>query len=319
MLRKLAVWMVLLGLLLTLPLTLHAQTAESTPELVPGCAAPGIRYMMGQVIPRVLQIDGQDRDYLVYVSTRYDPTQPTPLVFNLHGFASNPQQEMDASRMNIPAEIENFIAVYPQGTGFPLRWSAYLTGRFASMNDHPVDDVGFISALIDSLESEYCIDPARIYVTGLSNGGGMTHRLACELADRIAAIGTVAGAYPPLDMACNPSRPVPVIAFHGDADPIVPYLGSESDFPPIQDWAAAWAARNGCDADPEVLPPSGSVTGIHYGSCDANADVILYTVGGGGHTWPGGNPFPEFIAGPTSEDIDATRVMWDFFTAHPME
>jgi polyhydroxybutyrate depolymerase len=118
-------------------------------------------------------------------------------------------------------------------------------------------------------------------------------------------------------------RPVPVIAFHGTADPIVPYQGGIESrfgepFPAIQDWARRWAGRNGCGLDPEEIPGTGEVSGIRYTGCDENAEVILYSIDGGGHTWPGGNPLPEFIAGRTSQAIDASRVMWDFYQQHPM-
>jgi polyhydroxybutyrate depolymerase len=263
-----------------------------------------------------IEVNGLTRSYRLYIPSCYDPSQPVPLVFSLHGFTSNPEQQAHYSGFDALADEEGFIAVYPRGSGAPLRWNAGIDGLNTG---DTVDDVAFISALIEHLYQTLWIDPARIYMTGLSNGGGMSHRLACALADRVAAIGTVAGAYPSLDQNdCTPSRPVPVIAFHGTADPIVPYEGNRY-LPPITDWAAAWAARNGCDAAPADLPASGSVTGVRYGGCDADAEVILYTVDGGGHTWPGGPALPVFITGPTSSVIDASRVMWAFFQAHPLE
>jgi polyhydroxybutyrate depolymerase len=261
---------------------------------------------------------GEKRAYFLYVPVSYDPSVPAPLVISIHGYAEWPAHQMQISRWNDLADEYGFLVVYPSGTDFPKRWR---TTRFDP--SAPLIDVIFISDLIDLLSAEYNIDPDRIFANGLSNGGGMSFVLSCELSDRIAAIGSVAGAYVyPLE-ECNPSRPVPVIAFHGTADPIVPYQGGPSHsfdipFPVILDWVAALAARHGCHPGPEALPAPGAVTGMHYTDCDENAEVVFYTIAGGGHTWPGGVPLPESITGLTSMDIDATRLMWEFFQLHPM-
>jgi polyhydroxybutyrate depolymerase len=123
--------------------------------------------------------------------------------------------------------------------------------------------------------------------------------------------------------SCNPSRPVPVIIFHGDADPIVPYWGGtvspqKYTMPDIANWVANWARFNGCGSQPVDLPASGEVSGIHYTNCDQNADVEFYTIHGGGHSWPGGKALPKFLVGHTTHDIDATQVMWQFFQKHPL-
>lgn len=267
-----------------------------------------------------IESSGRTRRYLLYVPESYRPERATSLVISLHGLADWPARHSSMTGWNALAEAEGFIVVYPAGTGFPRRWES-LGG--AGESSGAGGDVAFISDLIDALSREYNIDPDHIYVNGLSNGGGMSHLLACVLSDRIAAIGTVAGAYGLPDAECRPSRPVPVIAFHGTADPIVPYEGVQLQRPsrvlrPAAEWAAGWAARNGCDATPAGLPPVGAVSGVRYGDCDREAEVLFYTVEGGGHTWPGGEPIPAFIAGETNQDIDATRLMWDFFQAHPL-
>ncbi len=169
-----------------------------------------------------IQSSGIARKYLLYVPKSYDKTKPTPLVISIHGFIEWPAHQMQISHWNKLADEHGFIVVYPSGTGIPLRWDAF--PRAGGGNDG-LRDVTFISDLIDKLEGDYNIDPTRIYANGLSNGGGMSFLLACKLADRIAAIGGVAGAYSTPWSECSPSRPVPVIAFHGDADPIVPYEG----------------------------------------------------------------------------------------------
>jgi polyhydroxybutyrate depolymerase len=253
------------------------------------------------------------------VPESYDPSTPTPLIISIHGYVEWPAHQMQLTHWNDLAEEYGFIVVYPSGTKFPKRWRASL----ASGTD-PNPDVTFISDLIEKLEGEYNIDPNRIYANGLSNGAGMSFLLACSLSEQIAAIGTVAGAYALPWSECLASRPVPAIVFHGTADPIVPYLGRAADeehyaFPAIPDWVEALARRNGCSHEAIELPPSGAVSGVQYGNCTAQADVVFYTIMGGGHSWPGGEPLPEFIAGNTSQDIDATRVMWKFFQEHPLQ
>jgi polyhydroxybutyrate depolymerase len=262
---------------------------------------------------------GEERRYILHVPASYDGTAAVPLVISMHGFAEWPAHQMQISRWNALADREGFLVVYPAGTGFPLRWRI----RSEEGDTFTNIDVQFISDLIDALMAEYSIDPARVYANGLSNGGGMSDMLACRLSDRIAAFGSVSGAYLLPREDCHPGRPVPVIAFHGTADPIVPYIGGESasfhyPFPPVEDWAADWARRNGCAETAEVLPPTGEVTGIRYGGCRMGSEVILYTVHGGGHAWPGGKPLPEWITGRTTLDIDATAVMWEFFNLYPL-
>jgi polyhydroxybutyrate depolymerase len=145
--------------------------------------------------------------------------------------------------------------------------------------------------------------------------------LSCQLAEKIAAVGMVAGAYfYPWD-ECDPLRQVPAIVFHGTTDPIVPYQGGQTrpfqtDFPSIPEWVNMLARRNGCDRSPEELSYSGEVSSIQYSHCAA--DVVFYTIAGGGHTWPGGSILPRILTGHTTTDIDATQTMWDFFAQHPL-
>ena len=144
----------------------------------------------------------------------------------------------------------------------------------------------------------------------------MTNQLGCDMANLIAAIAPDSGAYNFWE-DCNPSRPVPVLAFHGLDDDIVPYAGSAPQMmlPPIEEWAAGWAARNGCSASPDVTAPVDTVTVRTWMNCKNNADVILNTLAYHGHSWPGSPIMPESI---TSQAINATDVMWEFFKSHPM-
>jgi polyhydroxybutyrate depolymerase len=267
-----------------------------------------------------LDSGGEQRTYVLHVPESYDPSSPAPLVISLHGFAEWPAHQMDISRWNDLADRDGFLVVYPAGTGFPPRWRIRRDETEPAL---PMIDVEYVSNLIDALSAEYNLDPARIYANGLSNGGGMADLLACTLSGRIAAVGAVSGAYLYPRDECHPRRLVPVIAFHGTADPIVPYAGGESasfhePFPPVTAWAADWAVRNGCADAPVDVPASGEVTGVRYDSCREDAEVILYTIHGGGHAWPGGGSLPRWLVGRTTRDIDATSVMWEFFLRHPL-
>lgn len=263
---------------------------------------------------------GKKRKYLLHVPKTYDPSRPAPLVISIHGYSEWPAHLMQMSRWNELADRHGFLAVYPAGSRFPLQWRIF--GKTGSRDD-PMRDVSFISDLISKLEKEYNLDPARIYANGMSNGGGMSIVLACRLSTRIAAIGSVAGACLfPLE-ECQGTRPVPAILFHGTRDPIVPYLGGPSrafklPFPSLPGWVESFALHNGCSLPALNLPGRGEVSGVQYLNLAGGADVIFYTVEGGGHTWPGSDPLPDFVAGATTQAINATQLMWDFFQQHPL-
>jgi polyhydroxybutyrate depolymerase len=264
---------------------------------------------------------GQERKYLLFVPESYNPSNPTPLVISIHGFAEWPAHQMDLSGWNRLADEHGFIVVYPSGSGFPKRW--VINSQSGTPSERLVD-VRFISDLIDKLSGEYNIDSSRIYANGLSNGGGMSALLACELSERIAAVGGVSGAYLFSPDDCNPSRPVPMIAFHGTADPIVPYQGGPSSsfdipFPAVPAWIEVWAGRNGCSLPPVELTSQGEVSGVQYTGCEQNAQVVFYTIEGGGHSWPGGDPLPQWIVGHTTQDVDATQLMWEFFRQYSLD
>jgi polyhydroxybutyrate depolymerase len=266
---------------------------------------------------------GQKRTYLLHVPRSYDRTRPTPLVISMHGAAGWPAQQMNLSRWNRLAESQGFIVVYPSGSDVPRIWHADGGTGLAG-------DVRFISDLIDTLEAAYNIDPTRIYANGISNGGGMAFVLSCALSDRIAAVGMVAAAQQLPWSWCTDPRPVPMIAFHGTADRFVPYDGGQSPalwyppgvppdlFPSVSTWTANWARRNQCGTNPAESAVAADVTRLEYTDCADDAAVVLYTVRGGGHSWPGGKPLPEWMVGPTSPSIDATSLMWAFFREHQL-
>jgi len=257
---------------------------------------------------------GERREFLLFVPRSYDRSRPTPLVISMHGAGGRPAQQMTLSGWNRLAESEGFIVVYPAGadTFGPRVW--HTEGR---------KDARFIADLIDELTAAYNIDAKRIYANGISNGGDMSFGLSCALSDRIAAVGMVGAAHMLPWSRCTDRRPVPMIAFHGTSDSMAPYEGGRSTITPdplpnIPSWTAKWARRNGCSLEPVDSKVAADVTRREYSSCAENAGVVLYTVHGGGHTWPGGGPLPEWFAGPTSRSIDATRLMWEFFREHPL-
>ncbi len=261
---------------------------------------------------------GLKREYLLYIPRSYDRTKPTPLVISMHAAALWPAAQQETSQWNEVAERHGFIVVYPSGiSGAGPR--VFEAGRGPGLTR----DVRFISELIDTLETVYNIDPARIYANGLSNGGGMAFVLSCTLSDRIAAVGMVAAAQLLPFSWCTDHRPVPMIAFHGTADRFVPYNGgftwvSPSPWPNVSQWVANWARRNRCAQQPVDSAVAADVSRRAYANCADDAGVVLYTIHGGGHTWPGGKPLPEWMVGPTSNSIDASNLMWAFFLQHPL-
>lgn len=180
------------------------------------------------------------------------------------------------------------------------------------------------------MSSDYPVDPERIYVTGASNGGMMTQRLACEATGAFAAAAAVISSMPAA-LDCRPSRPFPMLFINGTDDPLMPYQGGQVHFYRRQlgevlstpETVAFWAANNGCNPTPESVlldldPDDGTWIALDsYSGCQAGAQVLLYTVNGGGHTWPGGSQYlPEFVVGKVSNDMESNQAIWGFFAAH---
>jgi polyhydroxybutyrate depolymerase len=261
---------------------------------------------------------GLKREYVLYVPSSYQRGTPTPLVFSFHGAGLWGGSQKTISQWNRLAEREGVMVVYPSGfkDGGPRIWHVEPSPRLAQ-------DIRFIEELIDTLASHYTIDRSRIYANGLSNGGGMSFVLSCVLADRIAAVGLVAAAQTLPWQWCKDRNPVPMIAFHGTADLQVPYKGGSSwvsarAFPDVATWAANWARRNRCAPMPADSVVAADVRRTEYTGCADGAAVVLYTILGGGHTWPGGKALPEWFVGRTSNSVDATSVMWEFFRQHAL-
>jgi len=268
-----------------------------------------------------IKSSGMTRRFYLHVPKSVRRSDPTPLVITFHGFAEWPAHVMRTSGWNKLADQYGFLVVYPSGTGMPKHWR---TRGVKGQPDDPALDVQFVNDLILFLEQKYNIDQSRIFINGFSNGGGISHLLACKMADKIAAFGSVSGALLYPMQANEPTRPMPLIAFHGTADPIVPFNGGPSrsfeiPFPVVPDWVRNWAVLNGCEPDPAVIFNSTHVSGIQYDGLPGQASVIFYTIDGGGHAWPGGIPLPKWLAGSTTNEINATALMWQFFSQHSLQ
>ena len=251
-----------------------------------------------------ITVGSLQRKARVHVPTSYDPIARTPVVINIHGRTGWAQQQANLSRAIAKSDAEGFIVIHPEGTGSPTAWNAG-GGCCDPAAANNVDDSGFISQLIDEAAARLCVDADRVYVMGLSNGGYLAHRLACEHADKIAAIGPVAGV---ISMpTCNPTRPMPMMIVHGTADSIVQYS-----------WEAQtvnfWKVTNGCTTE-AVTFTNGAASCVTHGGCTDGADVVMCTLDGVGHQWPGGESLP--FLGANSNDLVATDAIWDFFVAHP--
>lgn len=261
-----------------------------------------------------LEIGGRKRTYLIHVPANYDEKRPRPLVLVLHGGGQSPESAEWMSGMSAKADAEDFLTVYPGGTSAQGRAPTWNSGACCAyaMQNH-VDDVGFLRALIDQLEVDYPVDPKRIFATGISNGGMMAYRLACEAADKIAAIAPVEGAQ---ELECHPSAPVSVIVFHGTADRLVPFnggttpfqIGSKRSDTSVAATVSFWVQEDSCGLPPEHTESAEVHTDI-YSRCKAGTTVALYAIQGGHHMWPGGRR--------SGNDVHATDLMWSFFAAHP--
>lgn len=262
---------------------------------------------------------GVQRTYILHLPTGFSASETLPLVLNLHGLTQTGQAQSDMSKLNAIADRERFIVVHADGLN--LSWNA-ISGTYYG----GVDDVGFLSALIDTINRDYHINLNRVYSTGMSNGGFMSYRLACELSHRIAAIASVTGTMTDsMTHYCNPSRPVPVLHFHGTTDPVVSYTGG-GGMTPVMDALDYWVNHNNCPASFSTTPMPNTVTTdnctvskLYWGMGDQQSEVIHYKVIGGGHTWPGsGNNFFGLV-GNLNDDVNASEIIWEFFNRHSLQ
>lgn len=288
--------------------------ADAPPLQSPGCESPELAAGSHML---TLDHGGRTRELTVYVPATVDGAAPTPLVLNFHGFGSDAFQQRAFSEMDATADAEGFIVVYPNGV--QNSWNGGTCCGTAASEE--VDDVGFAVAIAEELGRLACIDERRVYATGMSNGGFMSHRLACEASDTFAAVGPVAGVLGIPE--CNPTRPMPIVHFHGTADPLVPYEGegvvnSES----VPEMMGGWAERNGCNPEPSETFRNGDAHCDTWSGCDAGVETTLCTIDGMGHCWPGSefgaDICPTLSFGPGSLDISANQRMWELFEQHSL-
>lgn len=276
----------------------------------------------GGLTKHTLVHDGTSRVYYLHEPANYTNPAPVavPLVIVLHGAGNDGCDAARMTKMNDKSDDEGFLVAYPNGKGccWTRTWNAHLCCDPARANG--VNDLGFIEAVLDEIEAGHNVDPKRIYVAGFSNGAMMAHVAACGLADRIAAIAPVAGPVDP--SACTPSVPVSVIAFHGDADQRVRYGGGQfpasiggQAYPSVQDAVNFWRTHDHCTNDP---PPqqTGSVRIEEHTGGDDGTAVVLYTILGGNHSWPGGQQVSLLGQSPSQAE-SATDRIWEFFEQHP--
>ena len=256
---------------------------------------------------------GKERSYRLYLPPGYNSSQATPLVLNFHGrtaasFGEAAPLQEDVSGLAKKGAAAGFIVVNPQGLKEPDGAQTWNAGLCCSA-DKGRDDIGFVDALLDELQKKLCVDSKRVYATGLSNGGYMSHALACHRADRFAAVAPVAAANG--TTPCAPARPAPVIAFNGTLDGLVWYsLATDS--------MKEWVKRNGCSFTPKQTFKKGDGRCESYSSCKGGAEVVQCTVDAGGHTWPGGADLSSLGFGKTSKDLIANDILWEFFKKHSL-
>ena len=272
-------------------------------------------------------VDGRERTYEVHVPAGYQNTHAVPLVLALHGRLGTGQGEAKLSHFDTVSDAHGFIVVYPDG--LERSWA---DGRGASPSEKKgVNDVKFVSELIDKLSREYQIDSSRVYATGMSNGGFMTGKLACDLSGKIAAVAIVAASLSENTAAnCHPEMPVSVLVMQGTADPLVPFeggsLGKNGDRGKIlshDDTVRKWQEIDGCSTEPQIghIPDkAGDGTSIDYRfftRCKNGVELQDYVINDGGHAWPGGVQYlGEHWIGKTSKNLDASDLTWKFFSRH---
>ncbi len=299
---------------------------------VPSKGCTGAAPVAAGEVTQPFSAGGVDGSFVQHIPPAHDGKTPLPLVLDLHGYSEPASIEVLLSALGPYGDTKGFVTLTPETVHTVPMWSTGLGSP----------DVQWLKALLDDAEARLCIDIARIYTAGLSNGAMMTSSVACDLSDRIAAVAPVAGIQ--LPDGCKPTRPMPVITFHGTADPYVAYDGGlgpkalqlpapdgsgktlgdlgvgEGGGPSVPDLAAGWAARNGCASTaPTTKALAPDVDQLTY-DCPADASTELVTITDGGHTWPG-SPFAkniESFVGHTTESISATEMMWAFFEAHPL-
>lgn len=277
-------------------------TVVTTTTSTPACT-PSAGYEPGTT-ERRLDVAGVERAYLVDVPAR--PSTGMALVLNFHGANSDMVQQAAYSGFDRIADSEGFVVAYPNGIDAPVRQWRFLG---------TTDDIDFATAVVDDLVANACVDPARAFAVGISSGAAMSASLACQASDRFAGFGLVAADFY-VPAICDAAEPRPIVIFHGTADATVPYAGGMVGgltVAPAEQSANAWATHNGCTGGPAETTIDAEVVRLAWSGCEE--PVVMYRVVGGGHTWPGAAIAVERL-GATTDQIDATAQMWEFFSGN---
>jgi polyhydroxybutyrate depolymerase len=288
----------------------RSTSTTSTTQVVAAarCGAP---HAAGQTA-ETFTFQGRPRTYQQYVPRLYDGRTNVPVVFDFHGYGSSAAQQMVYGDFRPLADRDTFLIVAPDGQG---------ASRHFNLAGEPglQDDVAMVNALLDHIEATFCVDVNRVYATGMSDGGAMSSTLACKEAERFAAFGPVAVMfYLP---GCAGQRDVSIVSFMGTADPVVPFNGGrisccgQANIGAAPDTMARWAAHDGCNAAVTEDRLSSEVRRRTWTGCAGRSGVVFYIIDGGGHTWPGSIALPRL--GLTTNQINASATIWDFFLAHP--
>ncbi len=275
-----------------------------------------------ETITRAIRVDGEERSDEIDLPAQAYRKRPLPAVIVFHGGGGAAASARTQTRMSAKGAAEGFIIAYPQGSGG-------VTGRLRTWNagtccgyamQHRVDEIAFVAALLDDLQQAVAVDPARVYATGISNGGMMAYEVACALAGRIAAIAVVAGEMTPLER-CRPTRPVSILVIHGTADRNLPIDGGVGAkafaVHEVRSVAAAidfWRREDTCEGV-ATSEQRGAVRRSRYRWCAAGSAVEQVVIEGGGHSWPGGERLAHFLDAPSTA-LDATDEIWPFFARH---
>lgn len=282
----------IIGCLLSGTLILNTGTSQSAPppQSTPDVIEPGD--YGGTILSA-----GLLRRYFFHIPEGYDGETLMPMLISYHGFTSTPQENETRTGFSLMADEEGFIVVYPEGYTDPAGWFAQDDAEL----DYP-DDVQFTRDLIQDMRSRYTVDPTRIYITGFSNGGGMAHRIGCDLANTVAAVAAVGGTHLDED-PCHPARAVPMLGIHGIDDQVTPYTGlvdtaNDLRLESIPEWAREWAGYDGCDLTPVTDRSQDNLVVDRWTNCDGGAEVVLYSYVQLGHRW----------------HRDASKIIWEFMS-----
>jgi len=272
-----------------------------------------------------LAVGGRMRSYQLHLPPQVGNPHVAalPLVVVLHGGGGNASSVARQTRFSEAADQAGFLAAFPNGNGRPLLGERLLTWNAGSCCGYAVeeqiDDIAFIRQMVKTIQRDHGTDPTRTFATGISNGGMLAYRLACEASDVFAAIAPVSAV--DTGRACRPQRAVSVIHFHGSADQNVlldggvgPHALNRDPRPPVANTLQFWAQFDGCSSSP-LRDLTGPVREERYTGCREGTEVRFYLIEGGGHSWPGGERMLRVLDAP-SDAISATPLIWQFFASH---